>query len=284
MADFRTANDIRNRTLTSQTIYANCIDATKIIGTITGGSSGVIINSSTVVIINASELVEINASTVIINASTLIVNSTDTCINASGEFKVIASLITLTANDTVINSNTTINSSNVIIDATASLLLNAGTIDFASSGNVQMFVDATGITASATLTSYDLQIPAQGSLTVDSSGTVLLGNIQGISMVVSGSSVTGTAQSLKTTVFANFDLSNWGAGEFRDFVITYPASVLSSDLMPLVTPAQTELALTFPSNIVLANYSIGATTVTISFLNADASPYTNTFRFTYVLV
>ena len=92
MGDFILRKDQFDRVHTAQIVRSNCVESNKIVGAIFGNSSGV----------------------VIINGSTVIVNSSTTCINASGQFKVIASTVLITANTTTTNSDIILNTSNFI--------------------------------------------------------------------------------------------------------------------------------------------------------------------------
>ena len=123
MGDFILRRDIIDRVHTSQTVDANLVRSNKIIGPISGNSSGIVIINSSTTCINASGQFKVIASNVLINSNV-------TCINASGQFKVIASNVLINSSSivcinasgqfkvntstTVLNTNATINGSLIV--------------------------------------------------------------------------------------------------------------------------------------------------------------------------
>ena len=127
MGDFILRRDIIDRVHTAQTVNANLVNANKIIGPISGNSSGIVIINGSTVIVNSS-IVCINASAQFkVIASNVLINSSITCINASGQFKVIASNVLINCDTICINASGQfkVNASDVVINSTGNVTINA---------------------------------------------------------------------------------------------------------------------------------------------------------------
>ena len=135
MGDFILRKDIIDRVHTSQAIRSNLIEANKIIGPISGNSSGiVIINGSTVIVnssttcINASGQFKVIASNILEVANIVTINSSTTCINASGLCKIIASAVVVNSSSIVINSSVVVVNANTAVLNSSGVFINASTV------------------------------------------------------------------------------------------------------------------------------------------------------------